>query len=64
MPSHQDRVKQNNCEHDFKYIAGVDVADLIIAAKMCSKCDLIVKLGTLCVDKIEKGWVEWYNKYA
>jgi hypothetical protein len=64
MPSHQERIRaknpEMNCEHVFEYTFGIDVYAGIVAAKMCVKCMLIVKLGYLGVDKIEDGWHKWY----
>lgn len=34
MPSHQDRVRQNNCEHNWN--KGITVADIVVYK--CSKC--------------------------
>jgi hypothetical protein len=48
------------CEHDFHYTIGIDVADLRIAAKMCKKCNKVVKLGVIGIDDIESGWHKWY----
>jgi hypothetical protein len=44
MPSHPDRVRRNYCEHEWREIWGVDIADLIRFGRMCKKCDLIVAL--------------------
>jgi len=45
MPSHQIKVQQNNCEHEWKDTYGVDIADNIHKAKICVKCKKIIDLG-------------------
>jgi hypothetical protein len=45
MPSHQIRIQQNNCDHEWKSTYGIDVADNVHDAKICVKCKKIIDLG-------------------
>lgn len=46
------------CGHEFQYTFGVDIADNIVAAKVCSNCGYLIKLGYPGIDKVEAGWYE------
>lgn len=56
-----ERTRQAYCEHEWKYTHGIDVTDNIIAAKVCIKCKLIVRLGTPLIDEVEPGWFEYWE---
>ena len=45
MPCHSDRVRRNYCEHEWKETYGVDICDMYVFAKICIKCNKIIKLG-------------------
>ena len=58
MPSHQIRVQQNNCEHEWKDTYGVDIANMIVAAKICIKCHEIIKLGYPGIDPLPSWHID------